>query len=190
MSMPKVIDETEIFKAALAMLVAQGYEGATLQKIADLAGINEVTLFRRYGNKAGLFEMVINDRLAATPLSKLVYTGDLEADLLTMLEAYLATNEAVGDFVPIIFVELPRNPDLQGSFIALKNNIGNLIAIIRRYQQQGLLKDESPFASLGALIGPILVHQMARRANFGLPVPAIDAREHVDAFLHGRKLAE
>ena len=57
-------------------------------KIAEVAGVNEVTLFRRYGSKAGLFEKVIEHQLADTPLSKLVYTGDLEADLLAIVEAY------------------------------------------------------------------------------------------------------
>ena len=79
--MPKVIDETKIFSAALDILVSHGYEGATTQKIADIAGVNEVTLFRKYGSKAGLFEKVIEHQLTGTPLSKLVYTGELEADL-------------------------------------------------------------------------------------------------------------
>ena len=57
--MPKVIDETKIFSAALDILISHGYEGATTQKIADVAGVNEVTLFRKYGSKAGLFEKVI-----------------------------------------------------------------------------------------------------------------------------------
>lgn len=186
--MPKVIDETKIFNAALDLLVSHGYEGATTQKIAEIAGVNEVTLFRKYGSKAGLFEKVIEHQFSNTPLNELVYTGELEADLLAIVVAYMETNETYGDIVPNILIELPRNPNLQGSFNVPWKNIQRIIKIIQKYQKQGLLKKESPLVSLGALIGPIMVSQMFRRANLNLPLPAVDPQAHVDSFLSGRKL--
>jgi AcrR family transcriptional regulator len=186
--MPKVIDETKIFDAALDLLVSHGYEGATTQKIAEIAGVNEVTLFRKYGSKAGLFEKVIERQFSDTPLNELVYTGELEADMLAIVVAYLETNESYGDIIPNILIELPRNPDLQRSFNTPWKNLQIILKIIQKYQKRGLLKDESPLASLGALIGPIMVSQMLRRAHLNLPLPAVDAQEHVDSFLHGRKL--
>ena len=185
--MPKVIDETKIFSAALEILIAHGYEGATTQKIAEVAGVNEVTLFRKYGNKAGLFEKVIEHQLADTPLNKLAYTGDLKTDLLSIVEAYVETNETHGNIIPLLLIEMPRYPDLQGSFNTPWRNIQTILKTIQRYQEQGLLKNESPLASLSALIGPILVSQMLRHAKLNLPVPDIDAQAHVDAFLQGRK---
>ena len=186
--MPKVIDETKIFNAALNMLISHGYEGATTQKIATVAGVNEVTLFRKYGSKAGLFEKVIEYQLSDTPLNKLLYTGNLEADLLAIVEAYIKTNQTYGDIIPILLIEMPRYPDLQGSFNTPWKNIQAIIKTVQRYQEQGLLKSEPPLASLSALIGPILVSQMLRHANLNLPVPDIDAKAHVDSFLHGRRL--
>ena len=185
--MPKIIDETKIFSAALDILISHGYEGATTQKIADVAGVNEVTLFRKYGSKAGLFEKVIEHQLSDTPLNKLAYTGDLEADLLAIVEAYIETNETHGNIIPILLIEMPRYPDLQGSFNTPWKNLQEIIKIIQKYQKQGELKNESPLASLTALISPILVGQMLRYANLNLPVPAIDSQAHVDAFLNGRK---
>lgn len=186
--MPKIIDETKIFDAALDLLVAHGYEGATTQKIAEISGVNEVTLFRKYGSKAGLFEKVIEHQFSDTPLNRLLYTGELEADLLAIVAAYMETNETYGDIVPNILVELRRNPDLRTSFNTLWNNLQIIIQILRKYQVQGLLKDEAPLVSLGALIGPIMVSQMLRRANLNLPLPAIDAQDYVDSFLRGRKM--
>jgi len=186
--MPKVIDEKKIFSAALGILIAHGYEGATTQKIAEVAGVNEVTLFRRYGSKAGLFEKVIEHQLADTPLSKLVYTGDLEADLLAIVEAYVETNETHGNIIPLLLIEMPRYPDLQGSFNTPWKNIQGIIKIIQKYQKLGMLKNESPLACLSALIGPILTSQMLRHASLNFPIPTIDSQIHVDAFLNGRKL--
>jgi AcrR family transcriptional regulator len=186
--MPKVVNEAKIFSTALDILVSHGYEGATTRKIAEIAGVNEVTLFRKYGSKAGLFEKVIEHQLVDTPLNKLVYTGELEADLLAIVEAYIETNETHGNIIPLLLVEMPRYPDLEGSFNTPWKNIQGIIKIIQKYQKQGQLKNESPLACLSALIGPILASQMIRHANLNLPVPALDPLAHVDAFLHGRKL--
>jgi len=185
--MPKVIDETKIFSAALEILISHGYEGATTQKIAEIAEVNEVTLFRKYGSKAGLFEKVIDHQLSDTPLNKLRYTGDLKADLLAIVEAYIETNETHGNIIPILLIEMPRYPDLEGSFNRPWKNIQEIIKIIQKYQKQGQLKNESPLASLTALIGPILVDQMIRQANLKLPVPKMDPQAHVESFLLGRK---
>lgn len=185
--MPKVIDETKIFSAAINILMSLGYDGATTKEIADIAGVNEVTLFRKYGSKAGLFEKAIEHQLADTPLNKLVYTGDIEADLLVILEAYIETNERYGDIIPIILLELPRNPDLQSSVNTPLNNLQSATKIIQKYQKQGLLKKEAPLATLSALMGPIMINQMFRHASLDLPIPPIDPQVHVDYFLNGRK---
>jgi AcrR family transcriptional regulator len=185
--MPKIIDETKIFSAAMNILMSLGYDGATTKEIADIAGVNEVTIFRKYGSKAGLFEKAIEYQLGDAPLTKVAYTGNLEIDLLAIVESYVETNEAFGDIIPIILLELPRNPDLQGSIGTPWKNLQGIFKIIQEYQQQGLLKNESPFTTVSALMGPIMINQMFRHANLKLPAPAIDPQVHVDAFLHGRK---
>ncbi|MGA9192710.1 MAG: TetR/AcrR family transcriptional regulator, partial [Anaerolineales bacterium] len=162
------------------------YEGATTQKIAERAGVNEVTLYRRYRSKADLFEQAIRQRLSDTTLAKVAYTGDLEADLRTVVEAYIETNDLHGDIVPLILLEAPRNPEMRRSLDIPWNNVQVVLKILERYRSQGLLKDESPLASLSALIGPIMVSQMFRRANPDIAAPAVEPNEYVDAFLHGR----
>ncbi|MEZ4712107.1 MAG: TetR/AcrR family transcriptional regulator [Caldilineaceae bacterium] len=185
--MPKVIDETKIYAAAIHIFMSLGYDGATTKEIADIAGVNEVTLFRKFGSKAGLFEKAIAHQLADTPLHRLDYTGDLEADLLAIVDAYVETNETYGDIIAIILIELPRNPDLKGVIDTPWQNLQVILKIIQQYQTQGLLKNEPVLATISALIGPIMVHQMFRRANLNLPVPTIDPQTHVASFLHGRK---
>lgn len=185
--MPKIVDEAGIFGAAIGLLMSRGFEGATTKEIADSAGVNEVTLFRKYGSKTGLFEKAIEHRLRDTPLNKIAFTGDIETDLFAIVEAYLETNEVHGDIMPVILIELPRNPDLQGSMDTPWRNLQGIMSSIRAFQDRKLLMREPPLATLAALLGPIMVNQMFRRANLALPVPAIDLRAHVDAFLNGRR---
>ena len=186
--MPRVIDETKLLRAAIDVLMSLGYDGATTKEIADIAGVNEVTLFRKYGSKAGLFVKAIETQLADTALNKIVYTGELEADLLAIVEAYIETTETYGDIIPIILMELPRNPELQGSINTPWNDIQGIMRVIQEYQHQGLLKNESPLATIGALMGPIMINQMFRYADLDLSISAIDPQAHVDSFLHGRRL--
>jgi AcrR family transcriptional regulator len=48
--------------AALISFSSKGFSGATTKEIAERAGVNEVTLFRLFENKAGLFDAVLRDR--------------------------------------------------------------------------------------------------------------------------------
>jgi AcrR family transcriptional regulator len=185
--MPKVIDDAKLFRTVIEMLVSHGYEGAITREIADAAGVNEATLFRKYGSKAELFEKAIEHQLADTPLNKLAYTGELEVDLTAIVEAYAETNERYGEIIPTLLAELPRHPELKGAFRTPWGNIQVVVKIIQAYQTQGLLKAESPLNSLNALIGPLMTGQMMRRANLDWPVPELDASAHVQAFLYGRK---
>ena len=48
--------DENILDAALAVLAREGYGGATTRKIAEEAGINEVTLFRKFKSKEKLIK--------------------------------------------------------------------------------------------------------------------------------------
>ncbi len=142
--MPKIIDEDSVFRTVIDRWVSHGYEGATTKEIAEPAGVNEVTLFRKYGSKAELFEKAIHHQLADTPLNKLLYTGELEADLIAIVEAYLKTNELYGEIIPTILAEAPRHPELKGAFQTPWKNIQVVAKILQKYQAQGLLKRRIP----------------------------------------------
>ena len=48
-----------LLDAALEIFSENGFNGATTKAIAEKAGVNEVTLFRHFGNKEALFNAVI-----------------------------------------------------------------------------------------------------------------------------------
>lgn len=185
--MPKVIDENKIFKTIINMLVSHGYEKSTTKEIAELAKVNEATLFRKYGSKSKLFEIAIRNQLSNTPLNKVVYTGDLVNDLNTIVEAYLETNRIYGEIILTILAELPRQPELKDSVSFLWENFQSAVKIIQTYQVNGELTGDSPIISLNNLIGPIMTSQMFRRTGLNLPIVEINPAEHVKEFLQGRK---
>jgi AcrR family transcriptional regulator len=77
---------SRILRAAAQVFAEEGYARATTRTLAAAAGVNEVTLFRHFGSKKGLFAAVI-DAYAAPALTTALearLTGDYREDLLVM----------------------------------------------------------------------------------------------------------
>lgn len=52
-----------VLTAAATLIAERGYGGTTTRAIAEAAGVNEVTIFRRFGTKAGVLA-ALGQRLA------------------------------------------------------------------------------------------------------------------------------
>lgn len=81
----------KIIEAAIELVNEKGYKGATTRKIAEKAGVNEVTLFRLFGSKKGIIEEVIKkyefvDLMENTFDEKIIW--DLEKDLRMLAKEY------------------------------------------------------------------------------------------------------
>lgn len=59
-----------LINAALELFTSQGVTETTTRQIAELAQVNEVTLFRQFGNKQGLLLAVIEDSAVFTHLGE------------------------------------------------------------------------------------------------------------------------
>ena len=74
--MPKIIEDEKIFHAVMQVVSERGYASATTKQMANAAHVSEVTLFRKYANKAQLVKQALasiveqTDFVAATQ-----YTG-------------------------------------------------------------------------------------------------------------------
>lgn len=182
--MPKQISDKAVFEATVETLMARGYAGATTKLIAQAAGINEVTLFRKYGNKAQLVAAAVGYN--ASQLELVPYSGDVRHDLLRVVEAYLFSAEKHGSLFPVIMSEMARYPELRDTLdgpFAVVGHIGQLIA---RYQEEGALFDEPPLTAVGALLGPLIVYRMFTSVPAKHVIPDVDLESHVDRFLAGR----
>jgi AcrR family transcriptional regulator len=80
----------KILSAAQRVYAEHGFRGATTRRIAEMAGVNEVTLFRIFGGKDALLEEAV--RPNATRREVAVLTGepvDPEAELTAWVSAQL-----------------------------------------------------------------------------------------------------
>ena len=92
----------------------------------------------------------------------------------------------VGDILPILLIEIPRNPELKKMLATPWDNIAQLINILERYQAQNTLKQEPVLHSLSALLGPLMVRHLIKQADQDLRIPSIEPQVYVENFLHGR----
>lgn len=54
-------NRSRILEAAARVYAQHGYRGATTRRIADEAGVNEITLFRHFGTKSALLDCVAHE---------------------------------------------------------------------------------------------------------------------------------
>ena len=183
--MPKRIDVEGLFDAVVSVFAERGYAAATTQEIAARAGVNEVTLFRRYGTKAALVSAALTHKLSSSPFATLHASDDVSADLLAIATAYDETNRIWGGAVMTLIAEIPRHPELRVAVADLQPNLLNASSIIAAHQARGAIGPGNPFQLLGALLAPLLAAGMWARANSEPVLPGFAPAPVVDAFLYG-----
>lgn len=73
----------QVLDAALRMVNEHGWQGATTRRIAEAAGVNEVTLFRHFGSKETLIREAMCRCADQAPLQALPdEPGDVRAELV------------------------------------------------------------------------------------------------------------
>ncbi len=105
----------KIFTSALALFAERGYKATTTKAIAGRAGVNEVTLFRNFGNKETLFMELIKaeaDKKLKIVAHEFEPTGDMVEDLTRVgvwMHQNMHQNSAL---LKILIVEVGSQPEI------------------------------------------------------------------------------
>lgn len=96
-----------ILTATRSLLAQKGRRGTTTREIADLAGVNEATLFRHFGHKDVLIEECVKHYCSTVELQELLASldGDLELDLQRIATALMQRMESVRDLIVMSLAE-------------------------------------------------------------------------------------
>jgi len=125
-----------IISAALQLFGQVGYSQATTRAIADAAGINEVTLFRHFGNKKNLLMacmQAFNESSFVAGLEAEM-TGDYAQDLLNMANLQISDTRAKLDMLRVILCDSRNVPELRE--VVLSGARGNLSRLSHFFQRQ------------------------------------------------------
>lgn len=107
--------QDRIINAAIELVKEKGFVGATTREIAKRAQVNEVTLFRHFGNKKGIIEAAIEKLSFVNSLSVSLsedVVWDLTKDLSMLVKVYQTKLEEKRDLILISFKEAGRFPEL------------------------------------------------------------------------------
>jgi AcrR family transcriptional regulator len=182
--MPAAIDPDRILDAALAVWREEGFRAATTRKVAARAGVGEMTLFRRFGDKAGLMGAVLEREGRRFVPEALAPTDDVAADLESIVTAYAALLDRLGAVVFDFLLNAPTEPALASLRPVPLAAIGRAAEVVAAHQEAGRLRGDDPRAAVLALLGPILAGALLSRAQPGA-MPAVNAAHVVKRFLAG-----
>lgn len=143
--------EEKIIEAAIQLVKELGYKGATTRKIAEAAGLNEVTLFRHFGNKKGLIQAIIDkfsyvDFITNTLEKEIVW--DVHKDLRMMATLYQTQLEQKRDVILISIKEAGAFPELDRLISHVPIQYKKLLAdYFQQMVENGKIRKTDPVAA-------------------------------------------
>ena len=180
----------QILAAATTVFSQHGFRGSTTRRIADAAGVNEVTLFRYFGSKDALLEEAV--RLdSRVPLSGLLpeVPVDPEAELTTWAEAVRDHLHAKRSLIRKCMGELEERP---GMMLCAKQapvrSTTSLCKYFEKLKSHGFTKNEAdPMVAAAMLMGTIFHDAMGREMMpEAMPKPSSKAvPQYVRLLLNG-----
>jgi AcrR family transcriptional regulator len=182
-----------LIDAAARVCAERGLHGATTREIADAAGVNEVTLFRHFGNKEKLLAAMFAQLGAAQsealsgPESD---EEDLAHDLLhyaERLNEMLFSNEAL---IRTMIGEAQRQPETARQVIyeASRPLRQRLIAYLERGQRAGLVRRDLDLSPTVDAFTGMMLSGMLRRTSVGTNLEYAQddyVKAAVDLFIRG-----
>ncbi|MEA5464180.1 TetR family transcriptional regulator [Leptothoe sp. PORK10 BA2] len=97
-------------EAALELFLSQGISHTTTRQIANMAEVNEATLFRNFGNKYGLLLATLQETPAFIPATAPLYGESVPESLRAYASDYLSLLEQHPNFVRSLIGEADQYP--------------------------------------------------------------------------------
>ena len=169
-----------ILEAAIELISEKGYSAATTKAISELAGVNEVTVFRHFGNKRGILKAIV-DKFSFGPILQktiqLEVTYELEDDLLHFSNQYNRYMMSIKDFVLIAFKEAGSFPEIDEEIANVPRVIKEeLMAYFSEMQRRGQVRGMNVESIAISFIAVNFGHFMSA-ARLGSKVTTIDLNE-------------
>lgn len=177
-----------ILDAAKRVYAQHGFRGATTRLIAIEAGVNEVTLFRTFGSKAALFEALMHDHVARSPIPSLPDNPvDPDREMTAWVAAMLTYMRENRALIRKSFGEIEDRPAAAVSMCEAPNCAGAILTdYVLRLQSTGLADPEGDAPTAVAMLMSSMFGDAISRDVMpsAFPQPESDApRRYVRFFL-------
>jgi AcrR family transcriptional regulator len=181
-----------ILDAAAQMFAEEGYARATTRALAAAAGVNEVTLFRHFGNKRNLFAAVVEEYAAPglTAALQPELSGDYRQDLVTMGSEVLNLMLERRDAVRLMLCEAEHFPQVREVIAQNPRRLRQaLSAYLRMQVEQGQVRRLHTEAAAQAFWGMFFAYSISLWLLDEAVQPELEPEElvaqFVDIFVRG-----
>jgi TetR/AcrR family transcriptional repressor of mexJK operon len=175
-----------IVKAASQIFLDLGYAGATTRSIAAAAGVNEVTLFRQFGNKKNLMLEVIQQEsalLAIDAVLKNKLTGDYRKDLRLIGRTFLDVMLERRKEILTSITEAGRIPEIREIIASVPRRQNQMLGdYIRKQIARGVMCKVNPEMAAQAFFGMFMSYSIMLGLK-GDSTPSVPIKTVVDQFV-------
>jgi AcrR family transcriptional regulator len=183
-----------ILEAAIQLFSENGYTGATTRSIAAAAGVNEVTLFRHFGNKENLLREAINEYSPLPDLERIIkteFTGNYHQDLLRLGHYFLARLWQSWQMVErrkimmMTLLEVDRRPEMRDLILPDFQRVRHLLKEYLQDQiDRGHVRDLAPEVMVEAILGMFLSYALLHPLLAESSMPEVCPEELVAQFVN------
>jgi len=175
-----------ILQAAAQVFAEDGYARATTRALAAAAGVNEVTLFRHFGNKENLFAAVVEQFAgpAVTTALEAQLTGEPAEDLRVMGVKLLELLLDRGEALRLMLCEAAHFPEVQQVMVQNPRQIRRMLAsYIARQADEGRFRSLHPEVAAQAFSGMLFAYAIAQGLLGDSIEPHVTNEELVNQFV-------
>ena len=177
----------EILAAAAGVFAQYGFLGATTRRIAEAAGVNEVTLFRYFGSKETLLLEAMQHNTLSSGITELPATpADPVQELTVWSEAFISHLRLRSSMIRKTMSEIEEHPEIGicASHVP-KRASADLCAYLDALKREGFTSEEFDSKTASAmLMGAIFGDAMGRGMMGDIyPEPAEKAASFYATFL-------
>lgn len=169
----------EILNAAAGIFAQHGFRGSTTRRIADAAGVNEITIFRQFGSKEALIREAMQHLTQSSNLSTLPEKPvDPERELTAWSESFIQHLRLRSSIIRKTMSELEERPEMSecASYVPRQasNDLCEYLTALKRQGTIGV--DFEPKTAAAMLMGAIFADAMGREMMPDVyPQPASEA---------------
>ena len=156
---------TELLRAAARVYAHHGYRGSTTRRIADEAGVNEVTIFRQFGSKDALIHEAIATCGGGPPIPELPSMPIAPiVELTTWSQGVIEQMYAMRALIRRCMSEREEHPQLSPSPNSGSHRASTqLRAYLTRLREHGIVSDDFDVkAAASMLMGALFADAMGR----------------------------
>jgi AcrR family transcriptional regulator len=155
----------DILAAAAGVFAQHGFRGSTTRRIADAAGVNEITLFRQFGSKEALIREAMRHMTQSVGLHALPEVPlDPDKELTGWSEGFIRHLRLQSSIIRKTMGELEERPEMSecASYVP-KQASNDLCLYLTALKREGIATEEfDPKTAAAMLMGSIFADAMGR----------------------------